>query len=120
MCQVRLHVAQARDAAAEVALGGAATVDELVRREAREEDFWVRWVWVALSLLRDEKVAEDELAGAQRGAVLRQRGQGWGLVPTGGAGVWCVGDVCVFCLAGCVVAVSLGMLVAVPVVLPLG
>jgi hypothetical protein len=76
VAEVRLHVSEAHDLAAQMALGRASAVGQLVGGETRQEEFWVRRLsWVAL--LRDLEVAEaaeDELSGAGCGFVV---GKGW-------------------------------------------
>lgn len=97
--EVRLHVAEADDLGAQVAFGRAGAVDELVGREAREEDFWIRGARVGVALLWDEQVAElaeDELAWAGGGAVVGEVGEVGGLVGAVGTGAGGVEDVGVF------------------------
>jgi hypothetical protein len=84
---VRLHVAEANDASADVALGGTVAIGVFVGREVGEEDGRVGRVGVGGGLLRDGQVAEpaeDRLGGAGGCAVGGERGEGGkGKVATG-------------------------------------
>ena len=76
VAEVRLHVSEAHDLAAQVALGRASAVGQLVRREARQEEFGVWWLG-RVALLRDLEVAEvtqDELSRAGCGFVVGKGG----------------------------------------------
>ncbi len=67
------HVTEANDLGAEMTLGCSSAVDEFVRCEARENDFWIGERGVIETLLRNLQVtegAEDWFLRASGGAVV--------------------------------------------------
>lgn len=59
MSQMGVHIAKPDDLAAQVALGCAASIDQLMRSKAGEHDLRIRKLGVRIALLRDKKMAES-------------------------------------------------------------
>jgi hypothetical protein len=77
VAEVRFHIAKAYDFRAQVALCCPSAVGELVRRQPREQELWVRRLG-GIAFLRDlqmAEAAEDELAWADGGFVVGKGGE---------------------------------------------
>jgi hypothetical protein len=122
MAEMGLHIPQTNDLVAQMTLGRAAPVDQLMWRKAREHNLGVIKVRVSVALLWHEKMTElakDQLPRTHSGSMLCQRWQPFRANVATRTCIFLMKDGIVSALAGGIVPMG-RVMGAVPMTLPLG